>query len=373
MDLALTDDQQFFQETTRKFLEQQCPITTVRAWAELPAGFEVEWWRQAAELGFTSFLVSESNGGGSLSGKGLLDLVIVAEEMGRLVSPGPLVPTNVVAAAVSDGGTSEQRARVLPGLLAGDAIAAWCSPTSHVAMERDVDAFVLRGTVAPVEAGAEADELLVTASAGDGRTQFLVPANTAGVTITPLDGIDLVRRFARIDFDDVRLDETSLLGEVGRATSAVDRQVLIATVLQCSETVGAMDRVFEFTVEYLGDRYSFGRPLASYQALKHRVADMKLWLESSHGVTTLAAHAVQDATDDAAEIVHAAKAYVGDHSTELVQQAVQLHGGIGVTWEHDLHLYLRRVTTNRNLLGAPAEHREQLAAISLERLEERKT
>ena len=136
-------------------------------------------------------------------------------------------------------------------------------------------------------------------------------------------------------------------------------------MLQCAETVGALDRVLEFTLEYLADRSSFGRPLASYQALKHRIADMKMWLEGSHGVTELAARAVQDDDPAASEIVSAAASYVGDHATEFVQECTQMHGGIGVTWEHDLHLYLRRVTLYRNLNGTPAQHRERLAALLL--------
>jgi alkylation response protein AidB-like acyl-CoA dehydrogenase len=123
-----------------------------------------------------------------------------------------------------------------------------------------------------------------------------------------------------------------------------------------------MDRVFAMTLEYLGDRYSFGRPLASYQALKHRVADQKLWLEASNAIATGAARAVASEGSDAAELVSAAKAWIGPHATELVQDCIQLHGGIGVTWEHDLHLYLRRVTVNRATHGTPAEHAERVAA-----------
>jgi len=122
-----------------------------------------------------------------------------------------------------------------------------------------------------------------------------------------------------------------------------------------------LDRVLEFTLEYLGDRGSFGRPLASYQAIKHRIADMKMWIEGSHGVTELAVQAVQDDDPDAAEIVSAAASYLGDHAGEILQECTQLHGGIGVTWEHDLHLYLRRVTLDRNLFGTPAQHRERIA------------
>jgi len=146
--------------------------------------------------------------------------------------------------------------------------------------------------------------------------------------------------------------------------------VQLALVLRCAETAGAMGRVLEVTIDYLGDRFAAGRPLSSYQVLKHYLADMKLWLEASVGVTALAARAVHDRSDEAEELVRAAAAYVGEHGTEMVQKAVQLHGGIGITWEHDLHLYLRRVALNRNLDGNPHEHLEWLAASSLAQLED---
>jgi alkylation response protein AidB-like acyl-CoA dehydrogenase len=375
MNLSLTDDQRFFQETTRKFLEQEAPLTAVRALAEDPDGFDRGWWARGAELGWTSLLVPEADGGGSLGGEGVLDLVIVAEEMGRLVSPGPLVPTNVVAAAVADGADRELRARVLPGLVTGELVAAWClagpgttwdGRTVAVEARRDGDDFVLSGTYAPVEAGAQADELLLSARTGPepggGVTQFLVPAASPGITITPMGSVDLVRRFASVNLDAVRVPASLVVGDVGGAAEAVERQLELALVLQCAETVGALDRVFEFTLEYLADRSSFGRPLASYQAIKHRFADMKMWLETGHGATEIAARAVQDHDPDAPEIVSAAASYLGDHATEIVQECTQLHGGIGVTWEHDLHLYLRRVTLDRNLSGTPPEHRERIAA-----------
>ena len=379
MYLGLSDDQQFFQETTRKFLEQETPLTTVRALADDPAGFERAWWVRGAELGWTSLLVPESDGGGSLSGEGLLDLVIVAEEMGRLVAPGPLGPTNIVAAAVAAGGSAELRADVLPGIVSGEVIGAWCvagpggawdGTGVAVTAARDGDSFVLDGVATPVEAGGQADELLVTARTG-GLTQFLVPAGTSGITIEPLGSVDLVRRFATVRFDGVRVPAARLVGEVDAAAAAVERQLQVAIVLECAETVGALDRVFEFTLEYLADRSSFGRPLASYQAIKHRFADMKMWLEAADGVTELAARSVHDDTADAAEVVSAAASYIGDHATEIVQECTQLHGGIGVTWEHDLHLYLRRVTLDRNLHGTPAQHRERLAAMILTHEEER--
>ncbi len=292
--LALDDDQQFFQETTRKFLEQEMPVTAVRALADDPAGFDRAWWMRGAELGWTSLLVPEADGGGSLSGQGVLDLLIVAEEMGRLVSPGPLLPTSVAALALAEGGSAELRGEVLPRIMSGELVASWCpvlpgnEGMSVTAEERD-GAFVLTGTAAPVEAAAHADELLVTATTERGTSQFLVSTDSPGVTIEPLGSVDLVRRFAAVHFDAVAVPAPRLVGVADAAAPAAARQLQLAVVLQCAETVGALDRVLEFTLEYLADRTSFGRPLASYQALKHRVADMKMWLEAAHGVTELAA------------------------------------------------------------------------------------
>ena len=359
MELELSDEQVFFQETTRRFLAAECPIPVVRALESEPRGFSEGYWEQGAALGWTSMLVPEADGGGSLSRHGLLDLVLVAEEMGRLVSPGPLGPVNVVASAVADGGTEEQRAAVLPGLLAGETVAAWCGE-APIEAAFDGDGFVLSGVASPVEAGAQARHLLVTALVDGGLTQVLVPADAAGLSVTPMGGLDLVRRFAEVRFDGVRSAE--VVGTVGGAAGAVERQLQIACVLQCAETVGAMDRVFEMTLEYLGDRYSFGRPLSSYQALKHRVADDKMWLEASHGIAVSAARAVATRAADAGELVSAAKVWIGPHATELIQDCVQLHGGIGVTWEHDLHLYLRRATVNRVTHGTPEHHAGRIAA-----------
>jgi alkylation response protein AidB-like acyl-CoA dehydrogenase len=361
VELELTEEQAFFQQTTRKFLAAECPIATVRSLESDPSGFAPEYWKRGAELGWTSLLVPEADGGGSLSEHGLLDLVLVAEEMGRLVSPGPLVPVSVVASALADGGTADQRAAVLPGLVSGETVAAWCGP-DPIDASRTADGFTLRGVASTVEAGAQAQHLLVVARVDDGVLQLLVPADTVGVTSTPLGGLDLVRRFADVSFDGVAVPASAVVGDAGSTADAIEQQLQIAVVLQCAETVGAMDRVFEMTLEYLGDRYSFGRPLSSYQALKHRVADDKMWLEACHAIATGAARAVATRADDAAELVSAAKVWIGPHATELMQDCVQLHGGIGVTWEHDLHLYLRRATVNRVTYGTPEDHAERIAS-----------
>lgn len=371
MEFGLTDDQQLFQETTRKFLEDTCPLDVVRKTAEeQPDGFDRTWWRRGAELGWVSMLVAEEHGGGSVSGRGLADLALVAEEVGRLVAPGPLVPTNVVAAALSRDGAAAH-VKHLAGLVGGESIASWCAAgpigdgagsQGGVRATPRGNGFVLDGTTDPVEAGGQADILLVTARLGEGLAQFVVPSGAPGLTAHPAESIDLVRRFACLRFDGVEVDGDAALGRPGAAGAEVERQLNDAVVLQCFEMVGAIDRVFTFTVEYAEDRYSFGRPLVSYQALKHRFADMKMWLEASHATAGAAARAVDSESPLAAELASVAKSYIGDHGPFILQECVQFHGGIGVTWDHDLHLYLRRVVQDRARFGTPRDHRERIAA-----------
>jgi alkylation response protein AidB-like acyl-CoA dehydrogenase len=229
---------------------------------------------------------------------------------------------------------------------------------------RDGADFILDGVKRPVEAGGQADWFLVTATGPEGLSQFLVPSSAPGLRITPLDGLDLVRRHAEVGFDGVRVSSSAVVGVLGGASQSFEAQLQTALVLQCAEIVGATDRVFDFTVQYAFDRSSFGRALASYQALKHRFADMKLWLESAHAITVDATRAVQSGAPDAGEVARIAKAYVGERCPELIQDCIQMHGGIGVTWEHDLHLYLRRVVVDRQTYGDPMQHRDHLAILA---------
>ena len=196
------------------------------------------------------------------------------------------------------------------------------------------------------------------------ESQFLVPSSAPGLRITALRGLDLVRRHAEIWFDNVRVPASGVVGVPGGALLSFERQLQTALVLQCAEIVGATNHVFDFTVQYAFDRSSFGRALASYQALKHRFADMKLWIESAQAITVDATRAVQAGAPDAGEVARVAKAYVGERCPELIQDCIQMHGGIGVTWEHNLHLYLRRVVSHRQIYGDPMQHRDQVAILA---------
>ncbi|HEY3942160.1 MAG TPA: acyl-CoA dehydrogenase family protein [Acidimicrobiales bacterium] len=370
--LDITSDQDFLQETTRKYIEAECAVATIRALRHDSAGFDPEYWRRGAELGWTSLLVAEADGGGSVSGSGLLDLTLIAHEFGRHAAPGPLLSCGVVAGALSRWGTAEHKESVLPGLMAGTTVASWAHaepPPHHRLGEVRLEAarrggdVVLNGTKGPVEAGAQAAYLLVSGLLEGRLTQFLVPATAAGLSIHPLQSLDLTRRFARVTFDDVVVPASAAVGTPGGAAPQIEELLRLGLAIQLAETAGAMDAAFTMALEWAFSRYTFGRPLASYQELKHRFADMKTWLEASHAIAGRVALAVQDGDDDAGELASIGKSYIGSYGPELAQDCVQMHGGIGVTFDHDLHLFLRRITVNRALLGTPTEHRDRLVGV----------
>lgn len=370
----LTSDQELLRDTAARFLDDRVPLARLRKDRDNPAGFDPAYWAEGAGLGWTMLLVGEEDGGGSVSGRGAVDLSLIAYEFGRHAAPGPLVDCNVVASALAGQG-GDLQAAALGEIISGEAIASSCLGAApwqmpgeaSVAIRREGDDVIVDGSVRPVESAAQAQYLLVTGRSESGMTQVLVPASTAGVAIRPLKSIDVTRRFAAVTFHGVRLPASALVGEFGRAGAQVARQIQNAAVILAAESVGAMDAAFAMTLDWAFDRYTFGRALASYQALKHRFADMKSWLEASHAVSDAAAVAVADQTPAAAETASAAKSYIGEQGIELAQDCVQLHGGIGVTYEHDLHFFLRRITLDSLLYGTTAEHRRLLAAIQIDR------
>lgn len=358
------DELKNFRDTTVRFLSQHAAVDELRRRQHDPVGHGERYWPQAAELGWVSLLVSEEHGGGSITGSGLADLAVVAREVGRRAAPGPLIGTNLAAAALSRAGT---RLDLLEEVMGGASIATWAlsEPTGRgyaVALEarRDGTDLVLQGVKRPVEAAAEAGALLVVVRVDGRLTQVLVPTDAPGLTVTPLKTVDLTRRYASVAFDDVRVPADAVVGEVGGAEADVAALLDTGLALLVSEQLGAMETAFDMTLQWTFDRYSFGRPLASYQAVKHRFADLKASLEASRAIVGEAVAAVAAGAADASLLTSAAKAYVGDAGSHLMQEGVQLHGGLGVTFEHDIHLYLRRHTLDRALLGTPADHRQRL-------------
>jgi alkylation response protein AidB-like acyl-CoA dehydrogenase len=366
---ARSDDQRLFGDTTKRFLEAECPLDGLRDLSARPGGYEPGFWRKGAELGWTSLVVPAELGGGSISEHGVRDLALVAYQFGLHAAPGPLLGSNVVAAAIARWGSAEQQAGPLKELLSGEATGAWAlaEAAPHDSLGRiamaateSADGFVLEGVKSPVEAGADATYLLVTARSGRGLSQFLVPNGVSRLRCAPLNSLDVTKRFARLRFEGVQMARPALVGEPGGAADAVSWLTDLAVTVQVAEMCGAMCWALEATLEWTVNRYAFGRPLASYQELKHRFADMKLWLEASHAIAAIAADAVDRDLPNRSELVSAAKFYVGRHGTELMQDCVQMHGGIGLTFDHHLHLFLRRVTASTPLFGAPDEHAARL-------------
>ncbi|HUZ43456.1 MAG TPA: acyl-CoA dehydrogenase family protein [Acidimicrobiales bacterium] len=377
MHLGLTPDQEFFQETTRKFLDARCSPAELRALAADPTGYRPDWWHQGAELGWTTPLVPEAGGGGSISGAGLADLSLAAFEFGRHAAPGPLIPTNVAAYTLGQSAPAESAplAAWLERLLSGTATAAWLRADAP-GMElggAELSArtglggsVIISGRASVVEGGADAEVLLVTARSEQGRIHAVVDASTTGIRRRRLEGVDLTRRWARVELNDLTVPAEQILWADG--PDLAERQLSVALCLQQAESVGALQAAFDMTLEWTANRYSFGRPLSSYQEIKHRMADMRMWLEASYAITVAAIDAFDAGQPDASELASAAKAYVGQFGPELVQDCVQIHGGIGVTFDHDLHLFLRRVTAGVPAYGSPAQHRRRLAGMVAQRV-----
>ncbi len=376
MQLELDDDQALVRDTVARFLDNEATPAELRKLRHDPVGFAGRYWRQAAELGWTSLLVPEDAGGGSVSGSGLEDLALVAHEAGARAAPGPLLPSAITAGALGTAGGHDE---ALAGLLDGRRTAAWAytegPPHDGLTLgaarvESDGDELVLSGVKRPVENAAAASHLLFTgrSGCGEGVSQVLVPRDAAGVTVTPMRSVDLTRRFGQVEFADVRVGSDALVGGFATGAADVARQLLQASVLLAAESVGAMQTAYDMTVEWAFDRYTFGRPLASYQALKHRFATMTSWLHAAHGIADDAAAAVASQDPEAARLVSAARSFIGQYGSELLHDCVQIHGGIGVTFEHDIHLYLRRHTVNRTLFGSVADHKRALAGLVLAQL-----
>lgn len=310
---ATTEDQELFENGSRRFLETHYPIARVRELASASTTFDAAIWREAAELGWTTLLVPEEAGGGSISGNGLADLLIVASLFGQHAAPGPLFGTNVVASVLGRWGSPDQQRGPLAELLAGDAIGAW-GHGSAVMSDVGPQTVVLNGSVASVEVEPDRSYILVTADGGDGRTHYLVPVGAPGVELTPLRSVDLTRRFHDVTLHAVQLPVDTRVGEPGAAAEHDALLLDIVAVMAQGEMVGAMHRAFGMTLEWTMNRYSFGRPLASYQAIKHRVADIRMQLEASEAVAARSAFAVGTGAADGRAWASAGMTYVGRHS-----------------------------------------------------------
>jgi alkylation response protein AidB-like acyl-CoA dehydrogenase len=373
MDVVLNENQTILAEATRRFVERRFPIGHTRKLADGGLAFSGDDWRECAGQGWIGLFLPPELDGMANEAEGVVDAAIIAEELGRQVFAGPFSGNAVAAFAIAGAGSSEQRASILPALAAGTLVATTCFAGTGAADGLSASGLLasttnggwrIDGVAGFVENAAQAGLLLVTAREGARLSQFIVNANHPGVRVEPLRSLDLGRSFASVRFDNVVLEASAVLGLSGDAATSFERQLQMTLVLQCAETIGLIDRAFEFTLEWVRQRHAFGRPIGSFQALKHRLADHIAELEAAKAAVAYAAKAVQNDAPDAAVAVSIAKSQCGRQGVEIIRDCVQMHGGIGLTWEHDLHFYLRRAVANQSLLGTPAMHHERIAALA---------
>ncbi|HVW41105.1 MAG TPA: acyl-CoA dehydrogenase family protein [Amycolatopsis sp.] len=364
MEHDLSPEANELRDTVRAFLERRSPEAAVRQVVETGAGRDAEVWAQmAGQLGLQGLLVPESLGG---QGTTFVEMAVVLEETGRALLPGPFLSSAVLAVtALNAAGEDARAAELLGGIAAGDTIATvafsdglLCKPDeSTVIATPSGEGWELNGRVEVVLDGQAADTLLVVAPAGSGLGLFAVDAGAEGVEREPLTVLDLTRQAARVEFAGARAQR------IGGDFTGGQREVLaVGASAMAAEAAGATQRVLEIAVEYAKVREQFGRPIGSFQAVKHLCADIFAIAESATAVARHAAGAIA-AGDDGVAAASLAKAYTSDNCMNAAEMAVQVHGGIGFTWEHPIHLYVRRMTAAAQYFGGSGYHRTKLAGL----------
>ncbi|HEX9039947.1 MAG TPA: acyl-CoA dehydrogenase family protein [Trebonia sp.] len=354
MDFELTEEQAALREVSRGMLAVSCPPQLVRSLAAAGTDVDDKLWQRGTELGWTGLAVPEEHDG---AGQGLVELCLVAEEIGRAAAPGPFTDSALAGLALARFGRPE----LLAALAAGD-LKASLACHGPAAGRYDGADLVLSGRATAVQSAAAADWLLVTAAvppgSGDpGRRLALV--ERAAVTVQPRRTLDETRRWYDVELDGVRVRAADVVADEAGLRWLADA----AAVLSAADSLGVGERLLEMTVSYVKVREQFGRPLGSFQSVKHKVADMLTTLKGARAATYYAAMALDAGADGATVAASVAKAFTAEGVAALAGEALQAHGGIGFTWEHDLHLYLRRAKVNELLYGAPAEHYERIVAL----------
>ena len=376
MDIGFSEEQELLRDTARKFLEGECPTKFVREMMATEHAVTDAFWRQLAENGWLGITYPEAEGG---SGLGLVDLVVLMEEIGRAVMPGPYPATVLLGgAAIAAVGSPEQRREWLPRIAGGEvkATLALTEPNARwdaagiTATAREArGGFTLTGAKMFVPDAHLADVLIIAARSRDGSTMedgvslFLVPKDAAGLTIRRLPSVDETRKLCEVTLENVAVPGSALLGELHQGWAPLQRVIDRAAVALSAEMCGAAQRVLDMTVDYAKLRVAFGKPIGTYQGVKHKCADMLVEIENAKSLTYYAAWAVDEGEADAPLAVSMAKAAASDAGRKVCAAGIQLHGGIGMTWEHDLQLYLKRAKADEVMFGDATWHRERIARL----------
>ena len=367
---SFTAEQQEFRTQLRRFMADKSPTTEVRRLMETEEGWDRAVWRQLSDdLGLPAVHIPEDYGG---QGFGFVELAMVVEEMGRALLCAPYFASTVLAAsAILNAGTTTQKRALLPAIAAGETVATlaftedngrWDGAGVELTATPANGGFRLTGAKSFVLDGHTADLIVVAArapgSAGeDGLSFFTVPGDADGLARRPLETVDQTRKLARLDFADVAAEP---LGEVGRAAAPLAKTLDQAAVCLANEMVGGAERLRESAVEYALMRMQFGRPIGSFQSLKHKAADMLLDVELAKSAAYYAAAAAAEDDDDLPALASLAKACAGEAYMQTAIHTIQIHGGIGFTWDNDTHLWFKRAKSSEVFLGDPSYHRELL-------------
>ncbi|MBI3635446.1 MAG: acyl-CoA dehydrogenase family protein [Candidatus Rokubacteria bacterium] len=376
MDFGFSQEQEMLRATARKFFENECASTFVRERMAEPAGVTDEFWTKLAEQGWLGLVYPEEFGG---TGLGFVDLTVLMEEMGRAVMPGPFYSTVVLGGlAILEAGSPEQKKGWLGKIGAGEAKVAlaltepnarWDAAGITVTAKRDGGDYVLNGTKLFVLDAHLADAIVVAARTAEGKRPedgvglFVVPKGAKGLDVKLLPTMDQTRKQCEVKLADVRVPASAGLGTPDGAWPAIQRVIDRATVALAAEMCGGAQKVLEMTTEYAKIRVAFGKPIGTYQGVKHKAADMLVESENAKSLTYYAAWAVDENVPEAALAASMAKAYVSDAYRRIAASGIQLHGGIGFTWEHDLHLYFKRAKFSEFAFGDATYHRERVAQL----------
>ena len=349
MNFAFTEEQRLIRETARSFLAEQVGSARLRAAMASAEGWDRALWQSiSAELGWPGITVPEAFGG---LGLGWVELAILMEESGRVMLPAPFFAgIGLALPAILSGGDAVQQAALLPGIASGETIATLCLIGSDTHFEADT----LTGTASPVLYGDSADLLVVALP--DGRMAVL-PAETPGITSERLVHLDPTRPSCKINFDQVAIGPEQMLG------AALDQALALGAIMLAAEQTGAAERCLDMTVDYAKTRVQFGRAIGSFQAVKHRLADLMVLVESAKSAVYYAACTADEDPAGLREAASIARTYASETFLACAGEAIQLHGGIGFTWDYDAQLYFKRARTDATLLGDPAQHRERIARL----------
>jgi alkylation response protein AidB-like acyl-CoA dehydrogenase len=366
VNFAFSEEQEELRRTVRSFLEQKSPESEVRRLMETTEGYDPAVWEQmGSQLGLQGLHIPEEFGG---SGYTYVELIVVLEEMGRALLTAPYFSTVVLAGnALVHSGDDAAKKELLPGIASGETIATlafteengrWDESGITMTAKKDGDGYALDGTKMFVLDGHTASVILVAARTDAGVSLFSVAGDASGLTRTPLSTMDQTRKQARLEFSGT---PAKLIGTEGEGWSTLERVLDLAAVGLAAEQVGGAQYCLEMAVQYAKDRVQFGRPIGSFQAIKHKCADMLLEVESAKSAAYYAGWCAAELNDELPSVASLAKAYCSEAYFHVTAENIQIHGGIGFTWEHPAHLYFKRAKSSELLLGDPTYHRELLA------------